>query len=193
MEITFQNKRDDFEAFYDYMVNTTAEGQRLGRQAYRQRQIWTIGFVALFGALAWGNTGSWKSGLAISIFFLVILELLLLLQLGLKPRASAGKEIYRSQERLLSAKDLKIFQLPRTLKAENEWLEISSSEALHRWRWRRVDKIGITPNFIFIHVGSCPVVYIPKRDFPSEQSFVEFGRKLLELKEKYKDQPIGAE
>jgi hypothetical protein len=77
--------------------------------------------------------------------------------------------------------------LPRKATFDDDWLEIKSSEANHRWRWRRVDQIGITSDFVFIHVGNCPVVYIPKRDFPSEQSFVEFGNKLLELKEKNKE------
>jgi hypothetical protein len=93
----------------------------------------------------------------------------------------------------MSPKELQIFQLQRTLTAEDNWLEVRSSEAVRRWRWRRVDQIGLTSNFIFIHVGNCPVVYIPKRDFPSEQNFIEFGKKLVELKEKSKSQPIGAE
>jgi hypothetical protein len=86
-----------------------------------------------------------------------------------------------------------VFSLPRTLRIDDNWLEIHSSEAIHRWRWRRVDRIGLTPNFIFIHVGNCPVVYIPKRNFPSEQKFLDFGKTLIELQKKNKNQPIGSE
>lgn len=193
MEIVFQNKREDFEAFYDYMSKRTEEGQRLSRQAYSQKQLWVIEYAAFWGALAWGAAGSWKIGLAAFIVFLTFTELIFLLMSGFKPRDYLGKQIYKNQERWLKPKAIQVFQLPRTLKTDDDWLEIGNSEAVHRWRWRQVDRIGLTPNFIFIHVGNCPVVYVPKRDFPSEESFIEFGKKLVELQEKNKDQPIGAE
>ena len=193
MEITFQNKRQDFEAFYDYMVTQTQQGKILSAQVYRTRQVWIFLWVILFGSLFWGITGQWKFGVLVCLVLLIITEVMGLLISGFKPRYYEGKQIYKRQEKSITLKELQVFELPRTLSADENWLEIRNSEAIHRWRWRRVDEIGLTPNFIFIHVGSCPVVYVPKRDFSSEQSFIEFGDRLAELKEKYKDQPIGAE
>jgi hypothetical protein len=83
----------------------------------------------------------------------------------------------------MTSKDLELFQLPRTITIDEDGLEIRSSEGLHRWHWNVVERIAVRLNFIFIHVGNCPVVKIPKRDFSSEQSFHEFEKKLLELKE----------
>ncbi len=192
MEIVFQNKREDFEAFYDYMVKETEEGKRLSARVYRQKQVWTIEYSAFWGALLWGATGLWGLGLAIFVFCLIFFEAMLLLSSGFEPRYYLGKQIYKSQEKDIRPKDLQLLQLPRTLKTDDDWLEVRSSEAVHRWRWRQVDRIGLTLNFIFIHVGNCPVVYVPRRDFPSEESFIEFGKKLVELQEKDKGQPIGA-
>ncbi len=192
MEIVFQNKREDFEAFYDYMSKKTEEGKTLSKQAYSQKQLWVIENALFWAALVWGVTGSWKIGLGAFIVVLAFLELIFLAVSGFKPRDYFGRQIYKNQEKWLKPKAIQVFQLPRTLKTDDEWLEISSSESVHRWRWRQVDRIGLTPNFVFIHVGNCPIVYVPKRDFPSKESFMDFGKKLIELQEKDKNQPIGA-
>jgi len=193
MEITFQNKREDLDAFYGYLLRETQEGKRIGKIGYSNKRKWTIMYIALISALFWGVTGKGGISLLIGIGLLILGEVLMLLFFGFKPQYFYGNQIYKEQEKLLTSKDLQIIQLKRTLTADDDWLEIRSSEAVHRWRWRRVDQIGITTNFVYIHVGNCPVVYVPKRDFHSEQSFIEFGKKLVELKEKHKDEPFGAE
>ena len=193
MEVVFQNKKEDTEAFIDYMLNKIQEGKRIGKYGFDNRQAWMIMFVVLISSLFWGATGNGGFSLLMAIGLLGFVEFVMFLMAGFKPQYYYGRQIYKNQEKLLTPKDLQILQLKRILITDDNWLEIRSSEAVHRWRWRRVENIGITPNFVFIHVGNCPVVYVPKRDFPSEQSFVEFGKKLVELKEKNKDQPIGAE
>jgi len=192
MEIVFQNRREDFAAFNNYMVKDTEQGKTLSAQAFRLKQISVIIDTIAISALIWGATGKWIMGLSLFIFLLLIIETLYILESGFKPRYFEGIRLYSRQEKLITPKDLQIFQLSRTLIIDENWLEIRSSEAIHRWRWRRVDKIGLTTDFIFIHVGNCPVVYVPKRDFPSEQDFIDFGKVLVEMKQKYKDQPIGA-
>ena len=193
MEIVIQNKREDFEAFYDYMVKETQQGKRVNKQALRTQQLSVVLFAIFFGSIALAGTGSWKTTIVIVAFLAVLWEASFFIKAGFKPRYHYGKQVYRQQEKLLTPKDFQVLSLPRKLTADDDWLEISSSESVHRWRWRRVDQIGLSSNFIFIHVGTCPVTYVPKRDFPSEQSFIEFGKKLVELKEKNKDQPIGTE
>ncbi len=192
MEIAFQNKREDFEAFYDYMVKETQEGKMLSKQAFNIGQIRMVLIAVLIGALLRvdGDGGvTWF----LALFIFLGAELIFFLFAGFKPYYYSGLQIYKRQEKSLTPKDLQVFSLSRTLTADDNWLEIHSSEAIHRWRWRRVDRIGLTSSFIFIHVGNCPVVYIPKRDFPSEQSFLDFGKKLVELQEKNKNQSIGSE
>lgn len=193
MEITFQNKREDFEAFYDYMVKETHQGQSVNKQALRSQQVAVVGLALFSGMISLFSGGGLKGPLIVMGLLTLFWESLFLIKAGFKPRYYYGKQAYRNQENNLTAKDIQIFSLPRKITTDGNWLEVSSSEAIHRWRWRRVDQIGLTSNFIFIHVGNCPVVYVPKRDFPSEQNFIEFGKKLVELKEKNKDQPIGAE
>jgi len=108
-----------------------------------------------------------------------------------KPYYHFGKKAYKNQLKLLTERDLQLFQIPRTLTINDDWVEIRSSEALHRWKWGLVDSIGMTSDFIFLHVGKCCIFYIPKRDFPTEQSFTDLGKKLLELEKKNKGQPVG--
>ena len=193
MEIAFQNRREDFEAFYDYMVRQTAQGKAFSAQEFRLAQEFVLATSAFSGIVVFGVSGLWRSGLLVFLILFLPFEMLTILISGFKPRYYLGMRAYRRREKSMTPKDLQLFQLPRTLIADDQWLELRSTEAVHRWRWRRVDHIGLTPNFIFIHVGACPVVYVPKRDFPSEQRFLEFGQNLAQLRELNKDQPIGAE
>ena len=193
MEVTFQNKLEDAEAFYDYMVKETEQGKSVGTSVFRARQWWTILVIAFVGALFWGASGQLRLGLAVTIFGLIVAEASILLRSGVKPHEYEARRIYKNQDKSTTPKEWQLFQLPRTLMIDEKWMELRSSEALHRYRWRNIDRIRLTPNFIFIHVGACPVVYIPKRDFPSEQSFIDFGKKLVELQQKNQNQPIGAE
>ncbi len=193
MEVTFQNKREDFEAFYNYMVKETDQGRAMSKQVFLGRLIRVILVSLLFGFFLWAITKTWQIGLGLIIFMFIFGGIVMLLITGFKPIYYLGMQVYKRQEKSITQRDLQFFQLSRLITIDDNWLEIRSSEAVHRWRWRRVDKIGLTPSFIFIHVGNCPVVYVPKRDFLSEQSFIEFGKKLVELTEKNKDQPFGAE
>jgi hypothetical protein len=193
MEITYQNKKEDFEAFYDYMVKETQQGKVVNKQAIYSKQIYFVLMAIFFGTILGSFWGSWKASIIIGILLFAAWEAFFFLTAGFKPRYYYGRQVYRQQEKLLTPKDIQVFLLPRKLQTNTDWLEVSCTEALHRWRWRQVDQLGITSDFIFVHIGVCPAIYIPKRDFTSEQSFIEFGKMLLELKEKNKDQPIGAE
>ena len=193
MDVAFQNKWEDFEAFYNYMLRETEQGKSLGKRAFRAWALEAVLGSIVFGLLMWGIFGTPKDGLLGAILLLLAIGLLRLLISGFKPIYHAGVQVYRNQRKSITPIEWQVFQLPKTITVGDNWLEIRSSEAEHRWRWRRVDKIGLTPDFVFIHVGNCPVVYVPKRDFPSEQSFLEFGKKLVELKEKHQNQPIGTE
>ena len=193
MEVVFQHKREDMDAFYDYMLSETPEGKRAGKQAFNSLQLRGVLFVTLLSSLYGGLTGKGGIAFLLAIGFSILLNGAFLLEVRFKPYYYFGKQLYKKLEKNITPKDLQVFQLQRTLSMDEKWLEVRSSEGLHRYRWRQVKRIGITSNFIFIHVGNCPVIYVPKRDLPSEQSFAEFGKKLVELKEKNEDQPIGIE
>lgn len=200
MEITVRNKREDLEAYYEYMLKATEDGKQIGKQAFLARLWFTVLIMALLFALVWGARGylgaSIQSSLSLAIRFLFLVmigEGLYLYTVGFKPYYFTGKQILKKNEKSLTEKDLRIFQLPRTIKIEDDWLEVRNSEAAHRWRWGLIDSIGFTSNFIFLHVGKCYVFYIPKRDFPTEEKFIEVGQKLVELHKKNKDQPFATE
>ena len=108
-----------------------------------------------------------------------------------KPGYYFGKKTYQKQTKLMTERDLQLLQEPRTLIVEDDWVEVCSSETRHRWKWGLVDSVGLTSDFIFLHVSKYFVYYIPKRDFPSEKSFIDLGKKLLELVKKNKGQPVG--
>jgi len=79
MEITFQNKREDVEAFYDYMVKETQQGKLIGASMFRARQWWTILGVAFIGALLWGAGGQLKFSLVATVVMLIFAQVVLLL------------------------------------------------------------------------------------------------------------------
>jgi hypothetical protein len=193
MEITFQNNQEDFEAYYDYMVKETDQGKNINKRQLIAQQAAIFLSAIVVGSLISVFSESLPVTITLILIYIIILEVSFLSRAGFKPRYYYGKQVYREQERLYTPKHIQIFSLPRKIYADDDWLEISNSEASHRYRWRVVDHIGLTPEHIFIHVGVCPVVYVPKRNFTSEQSFIDFGKTLVELQEKNKDQPIGGE
>ena len=193
MEIVFQNRRQDLESFYTYRIKETEQGKRLSRGLLWGWLIRAVLISLLLGSLTWGITSKLRVGISVTVLILLVFGAMTVLLTGFEPLFAPAFEFFKKQEKSLNPRDWEVLQLPRTMTIDEQWLEIRSSEALHRWRWRQVDRIGLTSNFIFVHIGTDFVIIVPKRDFPSEQSFVEFGNKLVELKEKNKDQPIGAE
>jgi hypothetical protein len=155
VEIVFQNKREDFEAFYAYIVKETEQGKKVSRLAFRNWLLWVLTLSMLYGSLAWGWSAKWQTGLIVSILSFLFGCLLNLLARDFKPIYGSGIHLYRRQNASITPKELQVFQLPRTITIDDKWLEVRSSEVVHRWRWRRVDNIGITSNFVFIHVGTC--------------------------------------
>ena len=194
MEIVIKNKIEDMAAYTDYFLAETEEGKKFGKFMFSNVQAWTIVYPALLGVFFWGtNIRNWGFPLFMTIGLFGLIQFGILLTTGFKPSFYYGKKAYKNQEKTLTPKDLEIFQLEKTLAINDDWLEVRSSAVLHKWKWVVVDSVAITANFIFIRIGKNFTIHIPKRDFQSEQSFVEFGKKLVELKEKIKDQPIGTE
>jgi hypothetical protein len=185
MEIIFENKKEDMEAFADYFLTETEEGKKISRDAFGRVQAWLIIYPALFGMFFWGAArGAWIVPLFITVGLFVFNQIYLFLRTGFKPGFYYGKKIYKNQEKALTPKDLELFQLKKTLTINDVFLEVRSSAVLHQWKWIVIDSIAITRNHIFICIGKNFTLYIPKRSFQSEQSFIEFWNKLVEQKER---------
>ena len=201
MQITFQNKPSDLDALYDYLLKETREGKQLGKRVFYSRQFGVLLVIVLLTVSVWGILGHLRVSFGLSsvislgffIFMLFVAESIIFLIAGFKPFYSSGKEAYENERKKLTPRELEILQLACTLIIDDECLELRNSEAVHRWSWQRIDRIGITPSFIFIHFGNFPHLFVPQRDFSSEQSFIEFGKRLIELREKYKIRSIGAQ
>jgi hypothetical protein len=191
MEVKFQNKLSDLEEYYKYRLLQTDEGKRFGNQAFEFR-LSRLTFLVIILALIYWKVSD--NGLVAFLFGFVIIALIdlgIFVATKFKPYYYFGRKVYKQEEQAMSQRDVQHFQLPRTIKIDDDWLEVSSSELVHRWKWKMVDSVGVTSDFIFLHAGKCCFFAIPKRDFPSEQSFVEFGKKLVELEKMYKGQPVG--
>ena len=193
MEIAFQNKNEDYQAFVEYFVTETKQGKTLSMQSFRFRQISTVVLTGLVGAIYWGATTQWQVGLRVFIIVFLLVEAIILVGAKFKPIYHEGIRTSEQQLKFKTPKDWQVFQLPKTLKIDDDWLEIRSSLATHRWQWRIVEQVALAPNFIFIYDWSIVYAIIPKRSCSSEQSFIELGQKIVKLKEKNKDQPIVAE
>jgi hypothetical protein len=196
-EIKFRNKREDLDAYYEYFLNTEA-GRQLGKSVFVGR-LWFTGLVfALLLSLILGGLGylgfSFRSAVFLALVSLVVMATVFgLLMFGWQPHKFVGKQVLKKSEKSLTEKDFRLLQLPRTIRITDDWLEIRNSEAAHQWRWGLIDAIGVTPQFIFLHIGKCFIYYIPKRDFSSDESFREFGEKLVELQKQHTDQPFATD
>ena len=190
MEIDFQNKNEDYKAFIEYFIKETKQGKAYSMQFFRFRQIWIVVLTGLTGAICWGVTTQWQVGLRVFIIGLLLVEILILIEAKFKPIYREGIRAHEQQLKSWTTKDWQVFQLPKTIKIDDDWLEIRSLLVTHRWQWRIVHHVALAPNFIFIYNRSMIYAIIPKRSFSSEKSFIELGEKILKLIEKNKDQPI---
>lgn len=193
VEITFQNRREDFAEFYSHMARDTEDGIRIGQGLFAEWLLVTTVGSFIVGVMVGSGIGSGIVLCGLPVIMVLCLNGLLLLLSRGKPVVMFARNAYKKQERHLRRKDLEVFLLPKRLEADDETLAISSRESLHRWRWRVVERVDLTANCLFIHVGACPVVYLPRRDFASEQEFVEAGKALEALRAANLGKPIGGE
>lgn len=117
-------------------------------------------------------------------------EFFLFLFASFNPRYYYGKKIYINDLKNLSENYWKRFLQTSTLKVDENWLGVSNPDSTYRWRWIVVENIRVTESFIFIYLGMGSLISIPKRAFPSVESFQEFGKKLSTFYENKKNQPI---
>lgn len=185
LEIKFQNKTDDFKAFAEYMAKETFEGKRIGSEMIRYLQFRTLNIASIGGLLVWSISNNFIGGAIVFLAFILLGEAVFFLETNFNPRYFYAKRTYLNQEKHLTEKQKNLFILPRKLIANEEYIEISSPVSLRRCNWICIEKIDISTDFIFIHIGGCPITYIPKRDFQSEQIFKEFGEQLIKYQQEF--------
>jgi hypothetical protein len=179
LEITFQNSKDDLNARFDFLLTETSEGKRIGKRAFTFQQFWTIIVVTWFGAIIWGLTGNFTFSAIITLGLLASAEFFIFLFSSFKPNYHYGKKAFINELKNWTDDDWERFLLPKTIIVGSDWLEESCAFCLHRWKWSVVDQINVNASYIFLFIGNCNVVCIPKSAFSSEESFQEFGKELM--------------
>ena len=192
MEITYQNTRADLDARFDFLLTETSEGKRIGKRAFTFQQFWTIIVGTWFGAVIWGLSGDFSISAIITIFLLALGELVIFLFSSFKPKYYYGKKAYLNELKYWSEKDWERFLLPKKLKISTDCLEESCHICLHRWRWSVVDHVHMNDSFIFLVIGNCHVICLPKNAFSSKESYQKFGEELKTTYLTVKNQPIGS-
>jgi len=107
------------------------------------------------------------------------------------PRFYAAKRGLIKEEKKLPPRHWQILERTRMAKISMEWLQIISADSITRVHWNIVDSIAVQPDYIFLFIG--PVIIIPRRDFPTEENYQEFGKTLMEYWESRKNKPISAD
>jgi hypothetical protein len=190
MDLSYQNRQEDREAYYNFLLRNTKEGEQIRKQAHWFRQVSIIITVVFMSSLLWGITGEWQIGLRAVIILFLLAEGVLLLESRFQPLYYFGLETYRKGEKSLTQTERENFLLQKTISANNDWLEISNLVSLYRYHWKLVNHIETTSDFIFIRIGTRDIYIVPKRDFQSHDDFLNFGRNLLDLRNKSEEQIV---
>ena len=191
IEISFQNKLDDIKAFEDYMARASDEGKRIGNEMVRYMQSRILNYSIMMGLFIWGVSKSFIAGIILIFISILLGEAVFFLRANFEPRYYYAKQVYEKQNKYITDRQRKLFVLPRKLAATEEFIEISSSMSLRRCNWVCVEKIDTSSDFIFVHIGGCPITYLPKRDFPSERDFREFGLQLDRYRQEVESKNIS--
>lgn len=184
MEIVFKNTIEDYQAFGEYYVTQTKQGKKLSMQLFRSTQFVIIMVTALLGAFTWAATAKLPAGANMVVIGFLTMEAITMFKSKFKPIYHEGIQALNLQISSMSPNNLKILQSQKRLTIDGDWVGIYSEYTEHRWRWNALDHVGVTPDFVFIFSQTIVNMIIPKRAFSTEESFIDFGKMVMELKEK---------
>lgn len=191
MEITYQLNRKDTTAFYDYYLQKTKQGRVYSRSVFLSWRIYYISASLVLGILVWAATGNLKAGWIIALLILISVEIVNLFITTFRPRYGAALQLLQKQEKDWSPAMKENYLLPKTLKFGESTFEIYSSNALHRYRLENIEQVTLGADFLFIEMKLCDIFYVPKRSFPSEEKYLEFGNALISAWQKKTGQNSG--
>lgn len=187
MEITYQFSRKDTTSRYEYFLQNTKQGRAYSKQTFWSLQMWIILMSLFLGALSWAIFSSRGTGLVIFSTALTYFELTILISTAFHPRYGYALDTLKKQDRKCPPAAIEESLLPRTLKFGESTFEIFTSNALHRYRFETIEKITVGEEFIFIELKTCDIFQVPKRSFPAEEKYLEFGNALISAWQKNKD------
>jgi hypothetical protein len=184
MEINYQNKLEDWEEYYEFLLNAKEQGKKL-------RLFFTVVLqgIAVLTALGIGfvvwmiSFGLWRDGLLFSALGFLILELMILIKAKFHPARYYGALILKRRLKNIPEKEKKIFLQPKKLSMDEDGLQIESSGAFQRWPWRIVEQMTLSPDLIIIQIDQRVKCLIPRRDFNPENGFLDFWQHALKYKE----------
>jgi hypothetical protein len=184
MEIHYQNKLEDWEEYYEFLLNDKEQGKK----------IKAILCACFAGDCCPDCPGDRFRGLddlirVMERWFIIFRPWVIdprtddPYQSKVYPARYYGALILKRRWKNIPEKEKKIFLQPKKLFMDENGLQIESSEAFHRWPWRVVEQMTLSPNLIIIQIDQRDKCLIPRRDFNPENGFLDFWQHALEYKE----------
>ena len=171
MRITFDTTLDDIHAFNTHYARTAALPQQSRKMV---RGALTLTLASLMFAL----------GVAFHLptAFWIINALVLFAWWQFYPRRVEAMARRSTQKLYAEGRNAGMLG-PTTVTIEPEWLSEASSEREVRTRWRSVERMDETPDYVFLYVTGFSAVIVPRRAFvsPADQdAFLALARARLE-------------
>lgn len=104
MEITFKNNKEDFDAYYEYVLLETKGGKNLSRQLFFYRQAWAISGILTISCFFWATLKSEVVGFSLLAFLLTLLEIIIAIESRFRP-SNYGRQYFKNIEKEISKKD----------------------------------------------------------------------------------------
>jgi|WetSurMetagenome_2_1015567.scaffolds.fasta_scaffold116944_3 hypothetical protein len=189
MEVTFHLKRSDLGSYYDYFIRETSDGKKYAKSVLNSQLIIIISFFIIL--LLMPGARETQDGLKVWLGLLIITMLLYFGYHKFNPRFYATKRKFIGQERQFAQNYWMLLERTRIAKISGEWLEIITADSIYRVHWNMVERVAVKSDYIFLFVGTFYI--IPRRDFPTEENYQEFGKKLMEYWDDGKNNPISTD
>jgi hypothetical protein len=179
MEIIFHNKFEDLHAYSNFFLKHTKEGKKYSNTILIFQQIAFILVSVLAGIVFWLISGNFKDGVIFFVIILFLVEFMYLYKSNFEPRTFYAKSSFRKQIDNMSSKEKQMFLMPKKCTVIDDFFQIESEKAKHQWAWDIIDDIKVTADFLLVMVNKQYFYMIPRRDFLSEQDFLDFSNSIL--------------
>ena len=173
MRVSFDTTLEDIHAFNTHYGQTAALPQQ-SRKMVRGALTLTLGSLMFALGVAFH----------LPIAFWIINALILFGWWQFYPRRVEAMARRSTQKLYAEGRNAGMLG-PTTVTIEAEWLSEASSEREVRTRWRAVERMDQTPQYLFLYVTGFSAVIVPRRAFanPGEQdAFIELARSRLDRK-----------
>ena len=173
MRVSFDTTLDDIHAFNTHYARTAQLPQQ-SRKMVRGALTLTLGSLMFALGIAFH----------LPIAFWIINALILFGWWQFYPRGVEAMARRSTQKLYAEGRNAGMLG-PTTVTIEPEWLSEASSEREVRTRWRSVEKMDLTADYIFLYVTGFSAVIVPFRAFAGpdvKNAFIELARARLDRK-----------